>query len=182
MLSKSEISLLKNSNNEEIRDLIYKNIRNNSFILNILKNLGKLSDGFDGERLLQLLESRNNNIRLLAVKNIGKLRDDRYIDDLKIIARNDNDTSVRREAVSSIGRMRNEKTKNILLDFLNDEDPKIVCQAIRGLLVFKGDKEIDKNLKSLSHHINETVRSIIEKEYFPKSDKISKQAHNECYE
>ena len=58
MLSKSEISLLKNSKNGEIRDLIYKNIRNNSFILNILKNLGKLSDGFDGEWLLQLSESK----------------------------------------------------------------------------------------------------------------------------
>lgn len=182
MLSKSEISLLKNSNNGEIRDLIYKNIRNNSFILNILKNLGKLSDGFDGEWLVQLSESKNNNIRLLAVKNIGKLCNEKYLGDLKSIAENDNDTNVRREAVSAIGRMRNEKAKNILLDFLNDEDPKIVCQAIRGLLVFKGDKEIDENLKLLLNHINETVRSIIEKEYFPKINKTSKQAHNECYE
>jgi hypothetical protein len=28
-----------------------------------------------------------------------------------------------------------------MFDFLNDNDPKIVCQAIRGLLVFGSDKD-----------------------------------------
>src|SRR3989338_8966468 len=72
---------------------------------------------------------------------------------------------VRREAVSAIGRMRSRKAIPILLDTLNDQDPKIVMQAIRGLLVFKTDLNVQKKLLDASSHKNEMIQSIIHTEY-----------------
>lgn len=181
MMSKEEIFDLKNSGNGFLKELVIKNINNKAFIINILKNLGKLPDNFDGEWLLQLLGNKNRNIRLLSVKNIGKLTNEKYLTILNNVAKNDEDTNVKREAISSIGRMRDLKTKEILMDFLNNDDPKIVCQALRGLLVFKGNKEIDSRLKLLANHANEMVRSVIAKEYFPIIEKSKQQAHNKCY-
>ena len=65
---------------------------------------------------------------------------------------------------------------------LDDYDPKVICQAIRGLLVFKGEKEIDKALIELIHHENELVQSIIKKEYFA-SKVLSKDKlkHHQSY-
>ena len=61
-------------------------------------------------------------------------------------------SDIRREIVSGIGRLRNKKTISVLLDLLKDDDPNIVLQAIRGLLVFKDDKEIVDKLKKLQKH------------------------------
>jgi DNA modification methylase len=58
---------------------------------------------------------------------------------------------------------------------LNDEDPKIVCQAIRGLLVFENDKDVEEHLRPLVNHPNEMVRTVIYKEYF------AKEKENEIY-
>ncbi|MDR0723611.1 MAG: hypothetical protein LBF23_00275, partial [Endomicrobium sp.] len=85
--------------------------------------------------------------------------------------KNETDTSVRREIVSSISRQRKPANKQMLVDFLQDEDPKLVCQAIRGLLVFEKDNEVEKSLRPLVNHPNEMVRTIIYKEYFSKENK-----------
>ena len=57
---------------------------------------------------------------------------------------------VRREAISSIGRMRNKNAIPILIKSLKDSDPKIVLQAIRGLLVFNDDNIVASELKKLN--------------------------------
>ncbi|MCZ7615472.1 MAG: HEAT repeat domain-containing protein [Ignavibacteriaceae bacterium] len=62
--------------------------------------------------------------------------------------------------------MRNPKSKKYLFELLKDEDPKVVCQAIRGLLVFREDKDIQDTLKPLIDHQNEMVKSVIYKEFF----------------
>lgn len=59
----------------------------------------------------------------------------------------------------------------MLIEMLNNNDPKIICQAIRGLLVFKGKKNIDVVLKQLINHENEMVRTVIYKEYFAKEQR-----------
>ncbi|WP_461257504.1 hypothetical protein, partial [Treponema sp. R80B11-R83G3] len=59
--------------------------------------------------------------------------------------------------------MRKPDTKKILFTKLKDNDPKVVCQAIRGLLVFKGEVEVDKKLSSLITHENEMVQQVIRK-------------------
>ena len=122
-------------------------------------------------------------IRLNAVKNIGKLKCESDIDSLLELYKKETDSSVKREIVSSIGRQRNPQNKNILLKFLEADDPKIICQAMRGLLVFKNDKEIESHLRQFINHPNEMVRTIIYKEYFSK--KVKKQislSHTETYD
>jgi DNA modification methylase len=181
MLTKGYIKELKNKGAGDIALLINK-FQDSSSLTFILENLGQLPKDFDGSFLLNLLSHKNVNVRLWTVKTIGKLNQEKYLSVLKNIATNDTDTNVRREAVSSIGRMRSEKGQNILTEFLYDNDPKIVCQAIRGLLIFKGNPEIDNNLKSLLNHENEMVRTIIYKEYFAEQKNKLSQPHTHSYD
>ena len=163
MLTKEKIRELKNEGDGALGHLVREHMHINSYLLNILSNLGQLPNNFDGSFLPELLGSTSSQVRFWTVKNLGKLTNDEYLILLKQVATSDSDTNVRREAVSSIGRMRNPKTKKILFDILQDTDPKIVCQAIRGLLFFKGEKEVDEHLKPLINHDNEMVRTVIYK-------------------
>lgn len=159
-----------------------KNRANNANVLSILEKLGRLPHDFDGSWLLNLLDNESSTIRFLAVKNLGKLKKDDFLVFLTQVAKNDPDTNVRREAVSAIGRMRKPDTKKILFAKLKDNDPKVVCQAIRGLLVFKGEVEVDKKLSSLITHENEMVQQVIRKEYFTDIKKEKTQIHTETYD
>jgi DNA modification methylase len=183
MLTKEKIRELKTENNDTIGKLVREHRNSNSYVLYILEHLGHLPANFDGSWLPELLDSKSSEVRFWTVKNLGKLTDDEFLTTLKNVAMKDPDTNVRREAVSSIGRMRNPKAKNILVEILQDSDPKVVCQAIRGLLVFKGDEKIDSYLKPLVNHENEMVRTVIYKEYFAKEkQKTTHQAHAETYD
>lgn len=147
-----------------------------------LEHLGKLPEGFDGNSLYPLLMYPNENVRILAVKTVGKLKSLQFLSVLALIAQQDKCTMVRREAVSSIGRMRNEETIDTLINVLSDSDPKIICQAIRGLLVFKGSSKVDDALKPLINHENEMVSSVIHKEYYATKEIVKKNLrHNESY-
>lgn len=183
IITKENIKAFKYNDNGTILEVMRSNSTNASKIVFILENLGHLPSDYDGSWLLELTKNKLPQIRELAIKNIAKLTRVEYINLLKNIIQTDSDTGVRREAVSAIGRMRNIANKKILFDILNDKDPKIVCQAIRGLLVFKDNNEIDNKLKSLINHENEMVRSIIYKEYFAKAqNNSSAQPHAETYE
>ncbi|MBK7099307.1 MAG: HEAT repeat domain-containing protein [Sphingobacteriales bacterium] len=181
MLTKEYIKDLKNNSNGTIRQLVKDN-RNSGSLTYILENLGQLPKNFDGSFLPDLLDHKNSMVRLWTIKTIGKLGNEEYLPILKQTALNDNDTNVRREAVSSIGRLRSKKGQNILTEILQDNDPKIVCQAIRGLLVFKGDSKVDESLKPLLNHENEMVRTIIYKEYFAEQKDKNVQPHTESYD
>ena len=182
MLTKEKIRELKTEGNGAIGKLVREHKTSNNYVLNILENLGHLPDNFDGSWLPELLDSKSSQVRFWAVKNLGKLTDDDFLKILKKVANSDADTNVRREAVSSIGRMRNPKTKKTLIEILQDTDPKIVSQAIRGLLVFKGDKDVDEHLKELINHQNEMVRTVIYKEFFATKKTLSHQPHTESYD
>lgn len=182
MLTKEKIKELKNEGNGAIGHLVREHNKNNGYILNILENLGQLPDSFDGSFLPELLDSKNSQVRFWTVKNLGKLPGDDFLKILKKVALTDTDTNVRREAVSSIGRMRNPKAKSILIEILEDTDPKVVCQAIRGLLVFKGEEKIDNALKPLVNHANEMVRTVVYKEFFSTQKTLSNQPHAESYD
>jgi len=168
--------------NQNLGVQMLENRANNAYVLNILEKLGRLPHDFDGSWLLNFLDNESSSIRFLAVKNLGKLKNDEYLVFLTQVAKNDPDTNVRREAVSAIGRMRKPDTKKILFAKLKDNDPKVVCQAIRGLLVFKGEIEVDKKLSSLINHENEMVQQVIRKEYFTNTKKEKTQEHTESYD
>ncbi|MCC7429446.1 HEAT repeat domain-containing protein [bacterium] len=180
MLTKEIIRSLKNNGNGAIGNLV-KNYRDSGSLTFILENLGQLPKDFDGSFLPDLLGHKNPTVKLWTVKTIGKLGNEEFLSILKQTALNDSDTNVRREAVSSIGRMRTKKGQNILTEILQDNDPKIVCQAIRGLLVFKGDRKVDDSLKPLLNHENEMVRTVIYKEYFAEQKDKNAQLHTESY-
>ncbi len=181
ILTKEKIRELKTERNGAIGKLIREHNSSTPFLLNILENLGHLPDNFDGSWLPELLDNKSSQVRFWTVKNLGKLTSDEYLNILKKVALADTDTHVRREAVSSIGRMRNPKTKKTLIEILQDTDPKIVSQAIRGLLIFKGDKDVDENLKPLINHENEMVRMVIYKEFFATQKALCHQPHTESY-
>ncbi len=169
MLTKEYVSEVKANGNGDLKKLVDTKKDDKSIVF-ILENLGYLPDDFDDSWVQDLLNSKNKKIRLNAIKTIGKVKNENNISVLLQIAKNDVSTDVRREAVSSIGRMRSRKAISTLIEMLNDNDPKIISQAIRGLLVFKGDEKIDKRLKVLLNHENETIQTVIKKEYFSKKN------------
>ncbi|MHC6203651.1 DNA methyltransferase [Breznakiellaceae bacterium SP9] len=177
-LTKERVHELKQ---QDIGAFLQDNTVNNANLQAILENLGRLPSTFDGSWLIKLLDNESSSIRFLAVKNLGKLKDDSFLVFLSKVAANDSDTNVRREAVSAIGRLRKSNSKEILFDKLKDPDPKVVCQAIRGLLVFKGALEVDEQLKLLINHQNEMVQQVIRKEYFAKKGTNDTQEHIESY-
>ncbi len=176
-LTKQNIDKIKKSNYNDILYFI-NSLESNKQILYFLENLGFLPKDFNGDFLIRFLENYNENIRFWTIKNLGKINSNRYLEVLYNVAKNDSSSNVRREAISSIGRQRNKNNIPILISFLEENDPKIILQAIRGLLVFKGHPKVDENLKNLTDHPNEMIKDVIEKEYFYKVNDKGHQTNN----
>lgn len=167
MVTKEYITELKNKGNGDIANLIATQ-RDVGSINFILENLGQLPNDFNTDFLYSLLNHNHAQVRLNAIKNIGKANDNSNVKIIYELYQKEEDTSVKREIVSAIGRQRKSENKPLLYSFLEDTDPKIICQAIRGLLVFEGDKDVEEHLRPLVNHENEMVRTVIYKEYFAK--------------
>ena len=182
MITKEYITELKNKGNGDIANLIAAQ-RDVGSINFILENLGQLPSNFEADFLYNLLNHNHAQVRLNAVKNIGKLNGKSDVKSLQSLFEKEIDTGVRREIVSAIGRQRKCQNKPLLYSFLEDSDPKIICQAIRGLLVFENDKDVEEHLRPLVNHENEMVRTVIYKEYFAK-EKTQKSAlpHSKTYD
>ena len=165
MLTKEQINSCKQQGNGALIDLV-ENCQDNKSVLFILQNLGRLPRDFDDGWVQPLLFNPNQKIRLWSAKTLGKVKSEQNIIALTKSASGDESTEVRREAVSSIGRMRAESAIAVLTDFLTSDDPKVVVQAIRGLLVFKKNRAVAQKLKALRHHPNEAIGDIIQKEFF----------------
>lgn len=129
-----------------------------------------------------LLTSTRAMDRCRAIKDLAKNYDNSYLSILENIALNDDSSIVRCEAISAIGRQRDFNNISFLINTLRDNDPKIVCQAIRGLLVFKGDNNVDNSLEQLKYHPNELVKEIILKEYFSDEKTTKKISHTQTYD
>ncbi|MBU1680816.1 MAG: HEAT repeat domain-containing protein [Bacteroidetes bacterium] len=168
-MTKDEITELKNGKNGELGNYL-KLTNDTKTLFFTLDKLGRLPENFDGKYFMPLCNHPIEKIRLLAVKNIGKLCDEKYLSQLENISVSDESTMVRREAISSIGRMRSKNAIPILIRRLKDSDPKIILQAIRGLLVFNNDELVISELKKLVDHPNEVIHNVIEKEFFDKSN------------
>jgi len=113
MITKEYIKELINNGKGEIGHLV-KQYRDSGSLTFILENLGQIPKDFDGSFLIELLSNNNASVRLWAIKTIGKIGKKEYLPILKNTAFNDNNTNVRREAVSSIRRMRTIKCQSIL--------------------------------------------------------------------
>ncbi len=142
-------------------------IKNNNIgaLIKFLDRLGKLSLKFDNQPLISLLNHENERVRTLAVKNLAKISDIKLLETYVGLIKSDSSSIVRREAVSAIGRLRNNITKPILFKYLGDSDPEVVLQAIRGLLVFKDDLDVKNKLIKLENRPNEIIQEVIKKEF-----------------
>ena len=154
--------------------------QNDGTIVYVLEKLGRLENDYSREPLLNLLNRDNENIRTLAIKNLAKIEDISLLPIFTKYANSDESTEVRRESVSAIGRLRSDKAIPTLIEFLSDIDPKVVMQAIRGLLVFSGRLEVKQELKKLLKHPNELIKEVINKEVNGSSYKTNNsQKHDE---
>jgi len=160
-INKEQIDNLKNDTKAL---LTFLQDQNDGTIVYVLEKLGRLENGYSKQPLLNLLDSNNETIRSLALKNLAKIGDVSLLDTFVKFAKQDESTEVRRESVSAIGRLRNEKTIPVLIKLLSDKDPKVVMQAIRGLLVFSKNIQVKKELSKLLNHPNELIKEVIGKE------------------
>ncbi len=142
----------------------FLNNQNDGNVLYVLGKLGRLENSSSKKPLLDLLDNENEEIRALSLKNLAKMSDFSLLPVFVKSASKDKSTEVRREAVSAIGRLRNEKAIPTMIGFLSDNDPKVVMQAIRGLLVFPKRNDIEAELKKLVNHPNELIKETINKE------------------
>lgn len=172
-ISKEEITYLKNNTDALISFL---NEQNDGVIVYLLEKFGRLENSHTKYALLNLLDNNNKAIRSLALKNLAKIKDISLLDTFVRLARNDDSTEVRRESVSAIGRLRNEATIPILTKLLSDQDPKVVMQALRGLLVFIDNNLVKNELSKLINHPNELIREIISKEINGVKDELKNSA------
>ena len=141
-------------------------------ILDELKKFGRAPKNFPFKIFLKFLLHENHNIRLLSVKHLGKFSDDLISKKLFEMYQIEENTLIKREIVSSVGRQRLEKNIDILLEFSKDNDPKVILQSIRGLLYFKHNSQVKKRLETLQKHKNETISQVLEIEL--KSNKSKK--------
>ena len=180
-VSRDDVMTAKADGSDGLAKLI-KSIGNSGDLVFVLENIGTLPSSFEGDCFIDLLNHENKDVRLWAVKNLGKLKSIELLPLFEKIVDAEPNTIVKREAVSSIGRMRMVDAIPALTHILSNPDPKIVCQAIRGLLVFKGNPDVDSHLKELVNHENEMVVSIIKKEYFSEGkQKKAALPHTETY-
>lgn len=161
----TNISQIKESGNDYETHLDSFENPSEAKVVYKLEKLGRLEGEGDKELLLHLLNKNNNRIRALAIKNLAKLNNTSLLDIFSNYAHKDSSADVRREAVSAIGRLRNEKNIPMLVELLSDKDPKVVMQAIRGLLVFSKIQSVKSELKKLADHPNEMIREVINKEF-----------------
>lgn len=131
-------------------------------ILLELNKFGRAPKDFPFDIFINLLQHKNHKIRLLTVKHLGKFSNPLIIKKLIELFKIEKNTIVKREIVSSIGRKRSADNIPILLKFSQDEDPKIILQAIRGLLYFKNIPKVRRKLATLQKHKNETISHLLQ--------------------
>ena len=85
-------------------------------------------------------------------------------DSLTILESGDASTVEKKQAMASIGRKRDRHLKPILIKYTGDVNPEIAMQAIRGLLVFRRDPDVQAYLAALCDHPNDMIRDVIQQE------------------
>lgn len=146
-------------------------------LLGMLERLGRLSADTDPAPLMQFAQHSHKQVRLAAVKNLAKLKNPALLPFFCERAARETNTLVRRELVSAIGRLKHPDAIPPLSGFLADEDPKIVLQAIRGLLYFKHRQEVQDRLAALCDHPNELIRKAIEQELNRVQTQVKPKTH-----
>jgi len=151
---------------------------NTGYLVEMFEQIGRIGTGVDVEPIKKFINHKSPEVRTLAIKNLAKTANQDNVSIFISTFKSEENTKVKREAISAIGRQRSRDNIDFLITALSDNDPKIVCQAVRALLVFKNDLVVEKALKKLVSHENEMVKSVITKEYFSGvKSKVLKKHH-----
>jgi DNA modification methylase len=145
-----------------LSDILLKS--KDSEILSYLRSFGRAPKNFPYQIFIPLLKHRNSDIRFLAVKHLGKFSDQQIITYLTDLFKLESNSLIKREIISSIGRKRSVNNIMLLLEHCDDDDPKIVLQAIRGLLYFRTNESVNKKLNQLKNHPNEIISTFLQDE------------------
>ena len=158
-IGREQIDALKNDSGALLS--FFQN-ENDGALARVLGRFGRISNGHSKKPLLQLLKtSQSAKVKSLAIMNLAKIGDVSLLGTFVRFAKGDGSTEVRRESVSAIGRLRSKKAVPALIGLLADEDPKVVMQAVRGLLVFARDDRVKKELSGLLDHPNELIKDFV---------------------
>ena len=159
---------------------IRKTLDNSKITLDILRKVGRINK-IDGQHeiFIELLSHKSRDVRAEAVKNLGKFNEVSIIEKTLIEKfKSEEDSLVKRECVSSLGRQRNNTNIPFFISVLNDKDPKIVMQAIRALLVFKNFPNVKAELHKIKNHPNEMIKEMLSIELSLEPDRsIDKHSH-----
>lgn len=147
-------------------------------LLQILESLGRLPVDFNPAPLVRLAQHPDERVRLAAVKVLARLENPALLEFLRNQLAVEQATLVRRELASAIGRLRTPEAIPVLIDALADPDPKVVVQAVRGLLVFREQSEVQHALCALATHPSELVRGAVQNALRPKHHASSSQPHS----
>lgn len=182
-IDKADLEAIKKMDYVEFENYLNSVSVNASLLIFVLKNLGHLSNSFNYDVFIPYVSHTNDKVRYWAIKNLGKSKSVKYLEYLQKVFYLEKNTSVKREIVSAIGRMRTREAIPFLLETLKNDDPKIISQSIRALLVYKGESTVDDTLIKFINHENEMVRDVIYKEYFSEKNNSqgAKQPHSESY-
>ncbi|MBI1801133.1 MAG: HEAT repeat domain-containing protein [Chloroflexi bacterium] len=154
---------------DTLRSLLHTH-QDSRVLLRILNNLGRLPGDFDGSIFIPLLAHQSSDVRLAALKNLGKVKNASFLPHVADLFACEQNTLVRREAISAVGRMRTRGAIPFLEEALNDRDPKVVLQAIRALLYFRDEPSVSAALMNLQNHPNELIQSAIRREFSSSKD------------
>jgi DNA modification methylase len=156
---------------KNIETEILDNFDNAKKVLSILKKVGRLNENDSHGIFIKLLEHKNRDVRVEAVKNLGKFSGNEIEETLISQFKIDEDSLVKRECVSSLGRQRSENRISFFGEVLNEKDPKIVLQSIRALLVFKENESVKELLRTIENHPNEMIKEVLSIELKEKKTK-----------
>ena len=126
-----------------------------------LDRLATLPPELASKELVKLAHHSHPKVRFYALKNLGRLKDPALQPFYVSIIQADQASEVRREAVAALGRIRKPPIIPFLLKCLQDHDPAIVGQAIRGLGPFLDQARVHQCIADLGEHPNEMVRELV---------------------
>ena len=107
----------------------------------------------DDELLLLLLEHGDERVRTTALARVPSRPDHRLAERLLIIARTPGARRPRAEAVRALARVQPGRAADVVLDFLDDEEPGVVCAALEVALRTRNDRRARERLQKLLENI-----------------------------
>jgi HEAT repeat protein len=101
------------------------------------------------DALLLLLEHADERVRSTALARVPARPDHRLAERLLVIARTPGARRPRAEAVRALARVQPGRAADVVLDFLDDDEPGVVCAALEVALRTRNDRRARERLQKI---------------------------------